>query len=335
MKIKIEALKQQLKNNSSGIFLLSGDDPYLKIQCKNDIVQHYQHQQEHELEKYNIDSHFNWQYLIDNALSFSLFTQSKILDCRFQQNKPNQQQQQGLCDLLENRNPDTVIILDFPKLDSSCSRQSWYKTIKNAGTHIEIWPIDASQFPGWIKQRLKAAKLPQTPALIQALCELTSGNLLAAQQEINKLSLLGNDEQALINSIDQSSKFSIFDLVQQCLTGNLSKARTTLDTLQAEGAEQVLILWALAQEIRLACNVQQRLSKKEPMQSICQSLYIWPKRRQAIQRYCQRFNQSDSFEHLQSCANIDKVIKGQAAGNAWFCLLQLITSICGVRVCAT
>lgn len=192
--------------------------------------------------------------------------------------------------------------------------------------------MDERQLPRWIEQRLQLAKLPTAPALIEALATFTAGNLLATQQEIEKLSLISGSTEQLIATLTESMHYTTFDFVSQALQGNLKNARTILEHLPAENTEAILVLWALSQEIRCSQKVAS-LMKKVSFQAACESLQIWPKRRIAIQQYMARCPLADILKHLQRCSHIDKIIKGFTSGDPWFSLLELTSSICGVTVC--
>ncbi len=333
MKIKIEQLAAKLKNEPPAFYLISGDDFFLKEEALSSIRKKNIKNETTERLVFTIDSNFLWEKLFDEVLGYSLFSATKFIELHITNGKFSAEIKNKLEELFNLSLTDTVILISSPKLDASSVKSKWYSLLDKKGLHIEIWPIDEAQLPRWIEQRLQQAALPTDRRLIEAIASFTAGNLFATQQEIEKLSLISGSTENLIATLTEAMHYSSFDLVNQVLMGNLKNARVTLEYLQAENNEAILVLWALTQEIRLSHKVISLSQKGSSFQSACESLYIWPKRRTAIQHYIKRCSQTEIYQHLQHCSQIDKMIKGFVSGNPWFSLLELSSSICGVTVC--
>ena len=333
MKIRAEQLKAHLIKNLSPVYLLTGDEPFLKEEALQSIRKKAVNNGYIDRLIFTIDQSTPWQKLMDAVLEVSLFSHKKLIELQFITGKFSKIAKTKLEELLSLPLTDTLLLLNSPKLEAGSTRNKWYKHFDTVGFHVEIWPIDEKQFPSWIRQRLQQANLPTSHALIQALATLTAGNLLATQQEIEKLSLLSLPENKLIENITSSAYYTSFDFVNQTLQGNLKKARVILTHLQAEGIDAILVLWALTQEIRLSAKICTQTQRGKSFSETCQAFYVWPKRRLAIQDYLSRFALPQIREHLQSCSKIDKMIKGFTPGKPWFALLQLITAMSGVTVC--
>lgn len=334
MKIKPEQLKANLNKTTSPLVLLSGDEPYLKIECKQHMYAHFSKLQ-FTVEKYRVDHHFDWSNLLDDVLSPSLFSPRKLISCEFMQNKLKSEAAKQLTEIINAslNDENSVLMLDFPKLDNASSKQTWFKTVSSQGLHIEVWPIDEAQFPTWVKKELQAANLPHSNKLLNAISELTSGNLLAAKQEIKKLSLLNGDEASMIAALSAAAKYTIFDWVQQTLLGQLNKAHTIWQHLKDEAEEPILLLWALSSEIRLGIEIKQAIKQGRSWQAICQQKRIWPKRKQPLQVYLKQHSIKTCYQHLQFCNEIDQQLKGCKYGNPWFSLLQLCNRIAAGEKC--
>lgn len=332
MKIKPEQLNANLKNALLPCYLISGDDPFLKeesLQCiRNKAIKAgYK-----DRTVIALDQHTPWQSLMSSVLEVSLFSNQKLIELHCQSGKLTQTIKTKLEELFALTLSNTMLLIKTPKLDSATSKNKWYKSFDKMGLHVEIWPIDERQFPAWTKNRLKKAGLPTSSNLVEALVTLTAGNLLATQQEIEKLSLLSLPETALIQCITDSACYTSFDLVSQALAGNLKRAHIILNHLQADGVEPILVLWALTQEIRLSAKIATQMQQGKAFSAVCQAFYVWPKRRPPIERYLKKHHLAQVQNHLQKCASVDKTIKGYLPGNTWFALLQLISSLCGVAI---
>jgi len=90
------------------------------------------------------------------------------------------------------------------------------------------------------------------------------GNLLAADQEIEKLYLLlgpGKVTYAdVAEAVTSQSRYSVFELVDMMLTGNSNRVVRIIAGLKAEGIVPVIVNWALAKDIRLLALVSQDAS---------------------------------------------------------------------------
>jgi DNA polymerase III delta subunit len=79
------------------------------------------------------------------------------------------------------------------------------------------------------------------------------GNLLAAQQELEKLRLAAGgkrvDLAAVQASIGDSARFDVFQLGEAALGADVPRALRILAGLRSEGVEATLALWSLAREV--------------------------------------------------------------------------------------
>ena len=80
------------------------------------------------------------------------------------------------------------------------------------------------------------------------IVERTEGNLLAAQQELEKLKLLAGgkrvDLAAVQASIGDSARFDVFQLGEAALGADVPRALRILAGLRSEGVEPTLALWS-------------------------------------------------------------------------------------------
>ena len=86
--------------------------------------------------------------------------------------------------------PDILLLVSCGKWDTSLRKSKWATVLARAGVLVEIWPVKPHQLPQWIRNRMVAAGLDPEPDAVAMLANLVEGNLLAAQQEIDKLVLL-------------------------------------------------------------------------------------------------------------------------------------------------
>ncbi len=154
------------------------------------------------------------------------------------------------------------------------------------------------------------------------------GNLLAAAQELEKLSLLHPggliDTNTLDNAITDNARFDIFQLVDNTLLGNRPRSLRILQNLANEDTEPTLVLWALTRELRTLCEMQKKMKQGASLSSLFSQFRIWEKRQPAVRAFLQRHPQRDGWDLLLKAAEIDRMIKGIEIGNTWDTLADLV-----------
>ena len=198
---------------------------------------------------------FDWDPVINECNSLSLFSDKKILELRIPGSKPGDKGSKALAEILANPNPDNLLLIIFSKLDKGARKSKWLKTLEAAGAHIQVWPVDANQMPRWIGQRLRAANINANQEAVQILADRVEGNLLAAVQEIEKLKLLAPegavDGTTMSSVVTDSSRYNIFEFVDRILLGDAQSAAKSLRGLENEGTEAIPLLWAITRDLRI------------------------------------------------------------------------------------
>src|SRR5690606_30470891 len=133
---------------------------------------------------------------------------------------------------------------------------------------LTLWPVDAQKLPAWIRQRMQSRGLQPAPEAVALLSERVEGNLMAAAQEIEKLVLLHGpgplDAATVQAAVADSARFDVFGLVDTALAGEVARSQRMLTGLRGEGVEPVLILWALAREIRSLAAMAGEVARGTP-----------------------------------------------------------------------
>jgi DNA polymerase-3 subunit delta len=222
-----------------------------------------------------------------------------------------------------------VLLLLAGKIEWSAEKSAWFKAIDEAGVAAKAWPVQRNELPGWIGKRLRIAGFTADAGAIALLAERVEGNLLAAQQEIEKLRLLAEpgalDARTLATLVADSARYSSFDLCDRALEGDRAAAIRTLQGLRAEGEEIQMVLGALAAEIRRLMRVAERHADGEPMDQAIRAERGRAHYGSAIRRLGAR----GMHELLRRAALVDRCIKGLETQDAWTELLGLVIQAAG------
>ena len=203
-----------------------------------------------------------------------------------------------------------------PALDRQTKNSSWCKAIQTRGEVVELKPVYDNQLVDWLLDRAQKKGLNIDPQSAQFLAECTEGNLLAADQELEKLSIRfveqGSIDFATIEaSVAQSARYSHFLLVDACLAGKQSRALKILKSLQAEGYATAQLRWALQGSLQQLDQLKQAQSSGLMNDRTWQQLRIWRNKQRLYQRALSRLEVTQIERLLQSCAKLDRLGKGQ------------------------
>lgn len=334
MKLSYQQLAKQLSSRLSAVYIVAGDEPLLCIEVEDAIRSAAKTAGYSERQLFNVEANFDWSVLYDEAASMSLFAEKRVLEFRLKTASLSDKGE-ALLHYLKNPPQDTLLLITAPKVDV---KTKWVKTVIESPICqlVQIWPVEATQLPQWIKQRLAACGLSITPEALELFSLRVEGNLLAAAQEIEKLKLLMVSEtlvdikhiQAMV--VD-SARFDIFGLVDMALQGDATHSLRMLQGLKAEGAAETLILWTLTKELRALMTLAQLTAQGIPLQQAFTQVRppIWSNRQGLFQRAVGRYTAKQWGQLLIKAQQVDAQIKGQAVGDCWQGLADILLSIAG------
>ncbi len=217
--------------------------------------------------------------------------------------------------------------MSLPRLDKTALSSKWFTTLTEQGVIIAADEIALSALPRWIAGRLKQQGQFADPDTLVFLAEKVEGNLLAAYQEIQKLALLFPAGQLSFEQVKDAvmdvARYDVFKLSEAMLAGDAARYAHILDGLRAEGTATVLILWALAEDIRTLGKVLRAMQRSGNLNSALRDARVWGVRQKLVERALRRFSPAVAERALRQAAHVDKVIKGLRPGDAWDELLQL------------
>jgi DNA polymerase-3 subunit delta len=174
---------------------------------------------------------------------------------------------------------------------------------------------------------MRSAGLQPDRDAVMMIADRVEGNLLAAGQEIEKLRLLhgaGKVSAADVSTaVANSSRFDVFKLVDAALGGDAKRSCKILAGLRAEGLEPVIIVWALARELRTLVRLAELLAAGTNLAQGMQKSGVWQNRQGLVRSCVTRHELKDFRRLLRATVAADQAAKGQMRADPW----QLITSI--------
>ena len=322
MKINCKQLRQNLEKNLAPIYLLLGEEPLQTMEA-GDMIRHAAAQAGYtDTRLIFITQNSDWDAFKQAAGSQSLFSEKSLIDIRLN-TALSKTGSAALKSYSENIQQDTLVIIRAKKLDA---RTSWVKKMVEKGVLVQIFGKNRSEMRAWVRERMLRKGLKAEDQVADILVEHLEGNLLEAAQEINKLALLHGDglirQEHVMTALNDHALYGSFDFSDAVVAGDGVRAVRILRGLQSNGQPPVLIVNALALQLRTLINMENRIARGEPRSKLL--MRVWRSKRDvfscALARCCgARFWQNG----LRACAQLDKIIKGLGANEEWESLLDL------------
>ncbi len=211
-----------------------------------------------------------------------------------------------------------MLIVNAGKVDGSAKKSAWFKAIEQNGLVVQCWPVPVDKLADWLQQRFKKRDMDADNEVLAYISQHVEGNLLAADQEIEKLYLLlgpGKITYAdVAEAVTSQSRYSVFELVDVLLSGNTKRVIKIVAGLKAEGVVPVVVNWALAKDIRLLAKVAQDPSSVD---FNLKRSGVWQSRIALFKSCLSRHAQRSFPVMLKRCAYIDAASKGMIDANVW------------------
>jgi DNA polymerase III subunit delta len=323
LKLTSDSLAPQLAQRLLPAYLISGDEPLLAGEAADAIRARARAAGFSERDVHFIERAADWDDVRGSAANLSLFGARRLLEIRLASAKIGVAGNAALVALLERTDPDTLFLILAPRLDRDAQSADWVRALEAHGAWVQIWPIDTSRLVGWLRARARKLGLEMQEEALELLAARTEGNLLAAHQELTKLTLLANgagvSADAVLASVADSARFDVFQLGEAVLNGETARALRMLAGLRAEGTEATLALWALTKALRDVWNSQAAGASRPP---------AWQRQAAAL-AVAQRRAPRLAFNTLaQRAERADRMIKGRLSGDAWDEMALLAAELC-------
>ena len=351
MQLAPAQLSEHLKRGLKSLYTLHGDEPLL-VQEFADALRAAARQQGYtERTVHSVaGAHFDWSEVLASGGSLSLFSDKQIVEIRIPSGKPGKDGSVALQQLAERAQGDdsTLTLVVLPRLDGATTKGAWYGALESFGVTVKFDPIDRRTLPQWIAQRLqlqgqRVLAGEEGQRTLQFFADRVEGNLLAAHQEIQKLGLLypvvagsaGNEVLSfdqVENAVLNVARYDVFKLSEAVLGGQAVRVARMLDGLQSEGESEVLVHWALAEDIRSLKRVKDALQAGRPMPMALRENRVWGAKEKLFERVLPGITDSTLAHLLHAAQKVDGIVKGLKQPDwplsGWQALHRLAGMVC-------
>jgi DNA polymerase-3 subunit delta len=350
MQLALPQLQAHLQKGLRSLYTLHGDEALL-VQEAADAIRASARQQGYTERSVHVVSgaHFDWSEVLAAGGSMSLFAERQILEIRVPTGKPGKEGSPMIQQLAQSAegNDSTLTLFILPRLDSATKKGAWFGALEQFGVSLQIDSLDRAQLPQWIAQRLKlqnqsVASGQDGQNCLQFFADRVEGNLLAAHQEIQKLSLLypaGELTHAQVESaVMNVARYDVFKLSEAVLAGQVARVQRMLDGLQAEGEAAVLVHYTLAEDIRALKRVKDAMAEGRPLPMALREQRIWGAREKLFERVLPKLSTARLAQLLKNAHQVDGIVKGLKVADwptdPWQALQRLalrVSSACAIK----
>lgn len=339
MRVAVEDIGRHLQNGQlPATILLNGNEPLLIEEALDVIRQQFKSAGITERIRFTSETGFDWSQLNDAGQSMSLFAEKRCIELRLPTGKPGDKGSKAIVEYCQRAEQEDVLVVISSYLDKRQRQSKWVKALDDKGWVVDCYEIDAARFPGWLKQRLQSRALRVENGVVDLLVHYLEGNLLAAAQEVDKLQVLAKDGAVTLELVKSmladQAKFNVYMLVDSCLAGDINKSLRMLHSLKNEDVEPVIVVWALAREVRTMASVSSALQRGENKAQLFRNNRIWSKRESCVNAALQRNTSTSWYAMLQDVAKLDQMVKGQRysqRGGIWHEIESLCLAICSAE----
>ena len=351
MQLAAPQLSQHLQRGLKSLYTLHGDEPLLIQEAADAIratarAQGYTERMVHTAS----GAHFDWSEVLASGGSLSLFADKQIVEVRVPTGKPGKEGSPAIQQLAQaaEGNDSMLTLFILPRLDKMTKTGAWFSALESYGVTLQIDSIERRVLPQWIAQRLGALHLrvkagEEGERTLKFFADRVEGNLLAAHQEMQKLSLLfpgdaASQRELSFDEVEAAvlnvARYDVFKLSEAVLAGNVARVQRMLDGLQAEGEATVLVHWTLSEDIRALARLRSLMDEGRPLPMALQEARVWGLKQKLFERILPRLSSVDAANLLHAAHQVDGIVKGlKQPGwpqDAWVALHQLAMMVCKV-----
>jgi DNA polymerase-3 subunit delta len=327
VKLSTKQLPASLSKGVQPLYTVHGAEVLLALEAADRIREAARKAGATEREIFFAEPDADWSRLGACASNLSLFASMRLVEIRIPTGKPGVDGGaaiQAWCDRLPD---DAITLVMLPELEWKSLRSTWFSALDAAGIVIEAKSVTRDELPEWLAGRLARRKQKASVETLEWLADRVEGNLLAASQEVEKLALLLPEGEITLDAIRHAvtdvSRFDRDTLVDAIHADDTGRVARAVASLRAEGEPLPLLLWTLAEELRMVMASAGGGGVRR---------YLPPDRTAALSRTAKRHDTSSFHRELLRAHRIDRMIKGVETGDPWDAMLELALGIAGKPV---
>lgn len=335
MELSGDRLAAQLRGEPlRPVYLIAGSETLLVLEAADAVraaarAQGIAEREVHDMEGRDAD----WGALQASLHAPSLFASQRLVEIRLPTGKPGTEGAKLISGFCAQPAADVTLLVVAGEW-SKAHAGKWSEAVAKAGHLVTFWPVKPHEMGSWLGQRLRSRGLKATPDAIARLAQRVEGNLLAAAQEVDKLALLlqGQDDVLDVARMDalvaDSARFDVFRLMDAALNGQPAQVSRIVAGLQAEGEAIPALMGMVVKELHTVAA----LARARDFAAECKAQRIWESKQATYKRALSRHSPERWQRMLVEAGGVDRVAKGRArpgreSFDPWLQLERLLLAV--------
>ena len=329
MNVPADRLSDQLARGLAALYVVVGDEPLAAQEAADAIRAAARAAGHSERTVHTVQGRYNWQGIFASGDNLSLFAERRLTEIRIPSGKPGVDGAKALEAYAARLPADTLTLISLPGLDWKAMQSRWFAALANQGVVVEARPIERAVLPGWIERRLARQGLRADRAALEFLADQVEGNLLAAQQEIDKLALLLPPGSVTLADVEHAvvdvSRLEADALADALYAGDGARFAQIVTDLRDAGEAVPAILWQVTAAVGLLLRLKSAVAQGDSLSAAMRTLWGRDKQRAPqIERALKRLGLAQVESALADLALIDRQAKGlERVGDPWDTLLRV------------
>ncbi len=324
MKIAGRQLAAHLRKGLAPLYAVHGAETLLALEAADEIRRAAREAGATEREVFFAEPGCDWSRLRTSGANLSLFAARRVFEIRIPTGKPGAEGARAIEDWCGSLPPDTTTLVVLPEMEWQSLKTAWFAALDRAGVVVEAKPVSREELPQWLAERLGRQGQRASLETLEWLAERVEGNLLAARQEVEKLALLLAPGEVGLEAIREAvtdvSRFERDGLLEAIHERDATRIARAVAGLEAEGEPLPLLLWTLAEELRMLMAFA---AGERPRR------FFTPERSAALARTAAVHDAKSFHRELLRAHRIDRMIKGVETGDPWDSVLELALGLAG------
>jgi DNA polymerase III subunit delta len=155
--VSSDQLSTKLDSGLKPLYVIHGEETLTKLEAADAIRVAARKNRFSEREHFIVEAHFDWSTVTESSDNLSLFATQRIVEITVNTAKPSADAANFFANAATDPPPDTLFIINLPKLDRSATESAWFSACDRAGVTIAAPLVDRDQLPRWVKSRLVGA----------------------------------------------------------------------------------------------------------------------------------------------------------------------------------
>jgi|TARA_B110000483_G_scaffold25432_1_gene30227 DNA polymerase-3 subunit delta len=336
MRFNVDQLTGQLIKGLLPVYLVFGDEAMLVEENSDLIREKAREEGASERQVWHVEGRFDWSQVQWQEQTMSLFDNKRLIELRLPSGSPGKDGGEALRRFVDDPPVDTTLLIISGKIDKRSQKSKWFTEIQRVGAVIAVWPIDLTDLPRWIGQRMQHRGLKFNPTIPALITDRVEGNLYAAAQEIEKLVLLCPDsqvsEELVLASVADNARFQAFGLMEIVFNGHAAKIPRVILSLKSEGVDILAVfsavLWSLHRMVDMSTQLEQGANVDQVFGA--QKPPVWDKSKSMIRDSLARHDARQWKQFLCQMSEVDQAAKGSLQQCPWALLEVLCLNVAGV-----